>query len=754
MTQLEKAGVELVAEGESQFLGAMDKAEKSVKGFADATEGASGKVNVAQAAITGAFTAIAGVAVEAFGRAADAVGNFVGGAIEIAAEFEQGQNVLQAASGATEAQMKQLGDTAIALGNDLSLPATSAVNASEAMTELVKAGLSVDDTMKAAKGTLQLAAAAQIDEAEAAAINAQALNTFHLEGSQAVVVADMLAAGANASSASITDLSQGLQQAGFAFEANNQDADDLITALAQLTNVGLSGSDAGTALKNAMIKLAAPTKEGAAAMEALGINVFDAEGKMKPFRDVIGIFNKQLAGMTDEQRNATLQTILQSDGMKAFIPILDAGVAGFDAMNAKVNEQGAAAKMAGAQTQGFKGAQMALQSQLETLQLVIGTALLPVLNDLFTNVISPAINTVMNLVTAFFAVGGGADQLSAALAPVIEVIRTVITAFQNAGTQSSAAFTIIQTVVQSVAGYVQAVLGTLAAFMAKHGDEIQAFIQGAWEKIGKIIGLAVQLISAIVTKVFNFVADFIEKHGDKILKFLEAAWNAIRIVIDTALKVIESIIKIALAIIQGDWDTVWTEIRNLADTVWKAIISLINAALELIKSAIDLALAFITSLFEDAWNRMIAAAERDWNAFRQTIENAMNGVRTAADNVVKDVIRFFEQLPGRLAQIGAQAIQNLVDSLLAGLKPIRDAIQSILDAIANIRIPNPFGGSSASNFGGSSVRAAPTTGQTFARLPGSGNTTNMARNFNLTLNTAQASAGIISDFAIMEALAG
>ena len=53
-----------------------------------------------------------------------------------------------------------------------------------------------------------------------------------------MVVADQLAAGANASAASMTDLSQGFQQAGFAFNATGQNTDDLITGLAMLTNVG------------------------------------------------------------------------------------------------------------------------------------------------------------------------------------------------------------------------------------------------------------------------------------------------------------------------------------------------------------------------------------------------------------------------------------------------------------------------------------------------------------------------------------
>lgn len=732
----EEAGVKLVAEGESQFISAMDRAEKSVRGFGDATEGASSRINVAQAAITGAFVAVASVAVEAFATAARAVGDFIGGAIESAANFEQGMSILQAASGATADEMQQLSKRAIELGNDLTLPDSSASDAAAAMLELSKAGLDVNDTLNATKGVLQLATAAQIDNAEAAAITAQALNTFHLEGSEAVKIADMLSAGANASSASITDLAAGFQQAGFAFEANNQQADDLITSLSLLTNVGLTGSDAGTALKNAMIKLAAPTKQGAAAMEALGINVFDSEGKMKSMREIIEIFNTSMAGMTEEQRVATLNTILLSDGMKAFIPLLDAGVSGFDEMNKKVNENGAASKMAEAQMKGFKGAQAAFNNTMETFALIVGQALLPVLTDLLQNYIIPGAQWVMNLVQSFIAASEGAGGMTGALTAMIPGFDTVIT------------------IVQSLQPVIQTVFSFIAALIDKHGESIRSFLESAWQKISVIIGLAVELISTVITKVFNFVAKFIEEHGDKIMKFLEATWNAIKLIIETALAIIESVIKIVLAAINGDWETVWTEIENLAKTVWDAIVKLIDAALELIKTAIDLALAFLTTLFEDAWNKIKTGVETKWNEIKAAIESELTNIKTAAENVVNTVIGFFEKLPEKLSQIGATAIQSLIDSLNAGLQPIRDAISAILEAIRSIQLPTIDLGFGGSSFSSSSVKAPPAPGQTFARLPGAGNTISNARNFNLTLNTAQASAGVIRDFAIMEALAG
>ena len=73
-------------------------------------------------------------------------------ALDTAMSYQSALNMMQAVSGATAEQMAQVADTAKALGADMSLPATSAADAAKAMTELAKAGLSVEQSMAAAKG--------------------------------------------------------------------------------------------------------------------------------------------------------------------------------------------------------------------------------------------------------------------------------------------------------------------------------------------------------------------------------------------------------------------------------------------------------------------------------------------------------------------------------------------------------------------------------------------------------------------------
>lgn len=723
---LEEAGLRFVTEGEAAFKQAVAGTQSATTGLYDTLDKSPAKANVMQAALTGAFTAISNVALDAMRQAGQAVVSFVTDSVGLAGDFQQGMSVLGAASGASNEELKKLRQTSIDLGNDLELPNTSAKNAADAMTELVKAGLSVNDTMAAAKGTLQLAAAAQISEADAAAITANALNTFHLKGTEATKMADLLSAGANASSASITDLADGFKQAGFIFQASNQDADDLVTAISMLTNVGLTGSDAGTALKNALVKLNAPTEQGAKLMDSLGINVFDAQGKMKPMRDIIGILNEKLGGMTDEQRNAALNTIFLSDGMKAIIPLLDAGQQGFDAMNVKINEQGAAAKMAGAQTDGFKGAQAALQSQMETLQLIIGEKLLPILTDLFKNVLSPAITTVMGIVDAFFKAGESGASFQESLEAAIPGVSGVFDTISAVAAELTPVF---QTIYTAVSGYVSAIVSYISAgfaevqkFLAAHGDEIMAVFKAAWDTIKTIIEFAAFVYNKLISPAIEQVAKNIRDHSKEIQAIFTVVWTVIRTVISTALNLIQGIIKVVMALINGDIDgamkiiqqtitTIWNDIKKAVEDIVSALKNAIGTQFEQIKTSISTAISGALQAVKDQVNSWITVG-------KSLIEGIVEGIRQAAQGL-------YDFLRG--------VIINAILTAISGLPTfLQDEIKRLL-GISGATLNGYSGTGRGRGYGGGVVYGGAT--------------------YNLNV-IAQPSMGVVSDFAIMKAWGG
>ena len=301
--------------------------------------------------------------------------------IGYAGDFQESMSVFRVTANATAADMAKVGAAAIQLGNDEKLPGTSALDAAHAMLELSKAGLTVKDTLGAARGVLQLSAAGQIGNAEAAKIAANALNGFGLAGTKAAMVSDLLAAAANKSGASMTEIADGLAQSAAVYHAAGISIADLTTGLSMLRKAGIAGSDAGTSMKTMLIALEKPTTEAATQLKKWGVNVYDAQGKMNSFKVIIAQFEVATKGLTQKQRDFGLATVFGSDAVRAANVIVGGGVEKFNALEKAVTRHGVAAEIAAAHTEGFNGKLEAMKSAGQTMLQAYLTPVLPKLTE-------------------------------------------------------------------------------------------------------------------------------------------------------------------------------------------------------------------------------------------------------------------------------------------------------------------------------------------------------------------------------------
>lgn len=281
-------------------------------------------------------------------------------------------NTLKAVTHATGEEMARVSALARDLGNDISLPGTSAADAADAMVELAKGGLTLQQAMDAARGTIQLARAATIGEAQAATIAADALNTFGLAGTQATRVADLLAGASIAASGEVTDMAQALAQAGAVARGAKVSLEETVTTISLLAKNGIKGSDAGTSLKTFLLALQTPvSNEAVEALSRLKIEAYDANKAFKPLPQLIADFSQRLEGLNDQDKADVLRKIFGADAIRAARIIFGEGAAGFAAMETAVTRSGQAAEIAAAKSQGLSGAWDALKSTVQTLAIDI-----------------------------------------------------------------------------------------------------------------------------------------------------------------------------------------------------------------------------------------------------------------------------------------------------------------------------------------------------------------------------------------------
>jgi len=303
----------------------------------------------------------------------------LGYAVKKAADFEQQLDSLGAVSDATGKQMNRLRKQAMKAGADTKF---SALEAAQAQTELAKGGLSVSQIMKGGlRSSLALAAAGEMDLAQAAEATVNAMKLFGLRGKDAMKVADGFATAANQTTADVSDFAQALKMGGSAAKAAGLTFTETTSILEALAEGGIKGSDAGTSMKAMLVQLAAPTEKQAKLTKKLGLSFFDAEGNMKEIPAIAAMLGDKLEGMSRKQQLATVETLAGTDGMRALLSIYSAGLEKIEKLQKGLEKQGTAADVAAKKQDNLKGKLENLMGSVETIAISIGSKLLPVLSD-------------------------------------------------------------------------------------------------------------------------------------------------------------------------------------------------------------------------------------------------------------------------------------------------------------------------------------------------------------------------------------
>ena len=340
--------------------------------------------NSAASASSGLLKQVIGVA--AAYKAFDLGKQAIKSTISKAAEFEAKMSNIKAVTGESAETMKKFNDAAIKAGADT---AFSAAEAADAVGELAKAGVSTQDILNGGlTASLNLATAGELDLKEAAEITSTALNAFRRDGMTATQAANQLAGAANASATDVHELKYGLSMVAPVASGLGLSFRDTTNALAVFAQNGLKGSDAGTSLKTMLMNLQPSTKGQYEAMHELGIitkdganQFFTAEGKIKSFAEISQVLKDKLGHLTDAEKQMALKTLFGTDAVRAATIAMNEGAEGANNMQAAIDKV-TAAQVAAEKLNNLKGAIEALSGSFETLQIKVGTAVLPVLTTL------------------------------------------------------------------------------------------------------------------------------------------------------------------------------------------------------------------------------------------------------------------------------------------------------------------------------------------------------------------------------------
>ena len=239
-------------------------------------------------------------------------------------------------------QVESLKASVLELGSSNAL--YGPVEMASALRVLTQAGLKTKEALEMLPTTLNLSLVAEVDTERSALFLAGLRSSFNLDkdqtGEAVRIAADQTAKAAAESQTSIEQMMESMKQASSEANKFGLSVSDTSTALALLARVNITGSAAGTAVKNLLTDLSGRTEHSRKALEALGISAYNSAGMVKPFSEVIKELQVRFQGMTDQQKQGWMRSFLNERGMRAANVILNTSVEEYERLNASVSRAG------------------------------------------------------------------------------------------------------------------------------------------------------------------------------------------------------------------------------------------------------------------------------------------------------------------------------------------------------------------------------------------------------------------------------
>lgn len=348
------------------------------------------------------------------------------GPIETAAEFQEAMALVNAVTtDITQAEFEALRRQALELGAATTF---SASQAAEGMGFLARAGFSAQEQMAAMPSMLSLARAGAVDLGLTADIASNILSGFGLDAAEMTRVADVMVATFTTANTDIPMLGDTMRYIAPVARAAGMSLEEAAAMAGLLGNAGIQSSQAGTTLRAMLQRLAAPSREAAETLAALGVSVADEQGNMRSMVTILGEVGDAIGGLGTQQQLGIIDTIFGVEAAAGAAELLAQGQSIGDYVDQLMASEGRAAEVAAGMADNYRGAQEEFAGALETLNIVLGDALLPMMTDLalrLADVVSGLGEWVAanpNLARIVMTIAGISAMTLAVVAPILSVV--------------------------------------------------------------------------------------------------------------------------------------------------------------------------------------------------------------------------------------------------------------------------------------------------------------------------------------------
>ncbi|MBV2537327.1 phage tail tape measure protein, partial [Staphylococcus aureus] len=247
-------------------------------------------------------------------------------------------------------------------------------------------------------------------------------------------LADVLAQTSSKANTDVRGLGEAFKYVAPVAGALGYTIEDTSIAIGLMSNAGIKGEKAGTALRTMFTNLSSPTRAMGNEMERLGISITDSNGKMIPMRKLLDQLREKFKHLSKDQQASSAATIFGKEAMSGALAIINASDEDYQKLTKSIDSStGASKRMADTMESGLGGKLRTLRSQLEELALTIYDRIEPALK-IIVSAFSKVVTWVTKLPTSIQLAVVGFGLFVAVLGPLVFMFGLFISVMGNAMT--------------------------------------------------------------------------------------------------------------------------------------------------------------------------------------------------------------------------------------------------------------------------------------------------------------------------------
>lgn len=333
-------GAEEAADGAEDVGSASDNAAKDVRDLGNAADSSGGKFEKFGSVLKGIGVALA--------ASTTAITAFAASSVNVGMEFDSSMSQVAATMGYSVEEINTIGSEANQTYSELrefamemgASTAFSATQAADALNYMALAGYDSEKSMSMLPNVLNLAAAGGMELAAASDMVTDAQSALGLTMDETTEMVDKMAKASSKSNTSVAQLGSAILTVGGTAKNLAGGTTELSTALGILADNGVKGAEGGTALRNIILSLSAPTDKAAQMLADMGVAVYDADGNMRPLNESFGELNAALSTMTQGEQTQALTEIFNKADLKSVNALLSGTAANLDDVGAALEASG------------------------------------------------------------------------------------------------------------------------------------------------------------------------------------------------------------------------------------------------------------------------------------------------------------------------------------------------------------------------------------------------------------------------------